>query len=66
MHSGESVLPPSPEFDLNVVRKKISGSKVMEMKEPEVLSSTAIKLNWNVSGVDDDDEDDDDDAKSWK
>mgnify|MGYP001551364279 CR=1 FL=1 len=41
------VKPTVPQFDLTLVREKLAG-QIIEMKQSEVLRSTAIKVNWEV------------------
>lgn len=42
------VKPTVPQLDIALVREKLAG-QIVEMKRPEVLRSTAIKLEWDVS-----------------
>ena len=45
---GSGVRPTLQQFDLHVVTSKLSG-QVVHMRQPKVISSTAIQLNWEVS-----------------
>ena len=40
--------PTLQQFDIGVVHSKLTG-QVVHMKQPKVISSTAIQLNWEVS-----------------
>ena len=40
-------VPTVPQFDIGIVAEKLSG-QIINMLTPDVLSSTAIKLNWEV------------------
>jgi len=39
--------PVPGDFDISLVAEKLSG-QVVSMKTPEVISSTAVKLNWEI------------------
>lgn len=41
------IKPTVPQFDIALVSEKLAG-QIIEMKQPEVLRSTAIKVNWEV------------------
>ena len=40
--------PKMGDFDIGLVTEKLRG-QVVNMKTPEVLNPTAIKINWEVS-----------------
>ena len=40
--------PTVTPYDLQLVAEKLSGN-VVQMKQSEVISSTAVKINWEVS-----------------
>ena len=44
---GNGIRPTLPPLDIGLVSEKLTG-KVVEMKDPEVFSSTDIKINWEV------------------
>ncbi|XP_064651159.1 roundabout homolog 2-like isoform X2 [Lineus longissimus] len=44
---GDGSRPTLAQFDIPLVEQKLSGS-VVQLREPEVISSTAVKINWNV------------------
>ncbi|XP_074652332.1 roundabout homolog 2-like isoform X2 [Tubulanus polymorphus] len=44
---GDGSRPTLAQFDIPLVEEKLSGN-VVQMREPEVISSTAIKINWNI------------------
>ncbi len=39
--------PTLAQFDIGLVSEKLTG-QVVHMKQPEIISSTAVKLNWEV------------------
>ena len=46
---GTGARPTLAQYDLALVSEKLNG-QIVHMKQPDVISSTAIKLNWEVSG----------------
>ena len=40
--------PTMPQFDIALVSEKLSGH-IVQMKQPEVINSQSVKLNWEVS-----------------
>ena len=42
--------PTVTPYDLQLVAEKLSGH-VVQMKQPEAISSTAVKISWEVSAV---------------